>query len=95
MRPKHNKSLSIPLTPQREKASGKPSNSPAKKNEPQVLNRIVFRGLLYQFFDVGDLSVVVIDRAQLLSTLVQEPIGKIYKTKNGRLQVLQYTIFPE
>lgn len=79
------KNLSIPFTPQREKAWGKPSHSPAKKNEPHVLNRIVFMGLLYQFFDLGDLSVLVIDAVQLLSTLVQEPIGKIYKTKNGRL----------
>ena len=52
MKPKPNRSLSLPWTSQREKASGN-HLLPRKK-----ATSFVFPGVLYQFFDLADRVVV-------------------------------------
>ena len=59
MKPKTNKNLSLPLTTQREKASGNHQILlPRKKLLTISLSGFVFPGALYQFFDLADRVVV-------------------------------------
>jgi len=68
MKPKPNKNLSLPWTPQREKASGNhqillPRKKKYELNFPHMLITIslsgfVFPGAMYQFFDLADRAVV-------------------------------------
>jgi len=59
MKPKPNKNLRLPLTTQREKASGNHQILSPRKNLITIsLSAFVFPGVLYQFFDLTDRVVV-------------------------------------
>ena len=59
MKPKPNKNLRLPWTPQREKACGNHQILlPRKKANHDLTFCFVLPGVLYQFFDLADRAVV-------------------------------------
>ena len=63
MKAKHNKNLSLPRTPQGEKASGNhqillPREKSYELNFLRILTRSHFLAFLYQFFDLADRAIV-------------------------------------